>query len=95
MEVVFKKSTRQGKKLMAIFYNDGKKVKTIHFGSLGYESFITHKDQDRKQRYINRHRKNEDWNNYMTSGSLAYHILWNKPTLKASIEDYKRKFGLK
>jgi len=43
---------------------------------------------------MTRHRKRENWNNYMSAGSLSRYILWNKPTLKASIADYKKKFNL-
>ena len=88
-------STSQGKKLMAIFYDEAKKkVKTTHFGAVGYEDYTTHGDLQRKQNYLSRH-SNENWNDYMSSGSLAYYILWNKPTIKASIEDYMNRFKLK
>jgi type III secretory pathway component EscR len=96
MYVHIKKSTNKEKKLMAIFYNNEKqKIKTTHFGASGYSDFTQHKDEERKQRYLERHKKNEDWNDYTSAGSLSRHILWNKPTLKASIEDYKKKFKLK
>jgi hypothetical protein len=29
----------------------------------------------------------------MTAGTLALYILWNKPTIKESIKDYKKKFN--
>lgn len=93
MEVKFSKSTRDGKKMMAVFFKDGKKVKTVHFGATGYEDYTTHHDEERKARYIKRHSK-ENFN-YMTASGLARYILWNKPTIEASIKDFKRKFGLK
>lgn len=93
--VEIKKSTRTGKKLMAIFYDGDKKVKTIHFGDSNYSDYTIHKDEGRRQRYIDRHRKSEDWENPMTGGTLALYILWNKPTITASIADYKKKFGFK
>lgn len=87
------KSDKKDKKMMAIFEDckTGRK-KTTHFGSNGYEDFTTHKDEERKERYIARHRKNEKWNDPISAGSLAKHILWNKTSIKASIADYKRKF---
>jgi len=94
MKVIIKKSTNPKKKYMAIFSNDGKKVKTTHFGSAGMSDFTIHKDEERKKRYIARHQKRENWNAYMTAGSLSKHILWNKPTLRGSITDYKRRFNL-
>ena len=88
------KSTKPEKKMMAIFEecNSGRR-KTTHFGSTGYEDYITHKDPARKKRYINRHRKNENWNDPTSAGALALYVLWNKTSLKASISDYKRRFG--
>ena len=92
-KVVIKKSTNSAKKYMAIFYKDGKKIKTTHFGAAGMSDYTKHKNKSRKQRYMNRHRTRENWNNPMTAGALSRWILWNKPTLKASISDYKRKFN--
>ena len=40
-------------------------------------------------------KKKENWNDYMSAGSLSRWILWNKPTLTASIQDYMRRFKLK
>jgi len=96
MYVDIKKSTNKEKKLMAIFYNNEKqKIKTTHFGASGYSDFTQHKDEDRKQRYLERHKKNEDWDDYTSAGSLSRYILWHKTSLKASIEDYKKRFKLK
>ena len=91
--VVIKKSTNSAKKYMAIFYQDDKKIKTTHFGAAGMSDYTKHKNKSRKQRYMNRHRTRENWNNPMSAGALSRWILWNKPTLKASISDYKRKFN--
>jgi len=96
MKVEIKPSTQKDKKLMAIFYDDdGKKKKTTHFGAKGMSDFTIHKDKERKQRYLDRHRKRENWNDYMSAGALSRWVLWNKPTLKASIADYKKRFKLK
>ena len=95
MKVIIKKSTNPKKKYMAVFYENKKKVKTTYFGQSGASDFIQHKDKERKKNYLDRHRKRENWNAYMTAGSLSRWILWNKLTLKASITDYKKKFKLK
>ena len=96
MFVNITKSTRAGKKMMAVFYDEArKKVKTTHFGASGYEDYTTHGEIQRKMNYITRHKDKEDWKDYMSSGALARFILWNKPTLSASIEDYMRRFKLK
>jgi len=96
MKVVIKPSKLKSKKYTAIFTDDkGKKVKTTHFGAKGMSDYTKHRDDKRKKRYLDRHKANENWNDYMSAGSLSRWILWNKPTIKASIEDYKRRFKLK
>jgi hypothetical protein len=82
--------------MMTVFYDETKKkVKTTHFGSSGYEDYTKHGEIQRKMNYITRHKERKDWNDYMSSGSLAYYILWNKPTLTSSIEDYMSRFKFK
>ena len=61
VKVDIKKSTNPEKKLMAIFYDGDKKIKTTHFGSAGMSDYTKHKDEDRKKRYIERHRVHENW----------------------------------
>jgi hypothetical protein len=94
MKVIIKPSTNSKKKLMAIFYEGDKKIKTTHFGAKGMSDFTIHKDEKRKSNYLSRHRTNENWNSYMTAGALSRWVLWNKTTRSASIADYKRKFNL-
>ena len=94
MKVVIKKSTNEKKKYMAVFYDGKKKVKTTHFGAAGMSDYTKHKDKARKQRYLTRHRRREKWNNYMSAGSLSRYILWGEPTLRASINSYKKRFNL-
>ena len=68
--------------------------KKVHFGAKGSSTYIDHQDEKKKDAYIARHRVNENFNNPMTAGSLARFILWNKTTLSASINDFKRRFNL-
>jgi hypothetical protein len=88
MEVIIRKSKKKDKKFDAIV--DGKK--TISFGAAGMSDFTHHKDVERKQKYINRHKKNEDWNDAKTAGFYAKHVLWNKTSLQASVSDINKKF---
>ena len=92
-KVIIKKSTNSKKKYMAIFYENGKKKKTTHFGCAGMSDFTKHKDEARKQRYMNRHKSREDWQNPMSAGALSRWILWNKPSLRGSINDFKQRFN--
>lgn len=92
--IKIKVSTKPEKKYMAIFENcKNGREKITHFGSKNYSDYIHHKDPERKQRYLDRHHKNENWNDPTSAGSLSRFLLWNKTSLRASIADYKRRFG--
>ena len=96
VSVKITKSTNSDKKLMAVFIDDnGKKIKTVHFGQAGASDYTKNKDEERKKLYLARHKANENWDDYKSAGSLSRYILWNKTTLSASIADYKTKFNLK
>ena len=97
--VSIKKSPKKDKKLVATFRTPEGRTKQVHFGAKGYQNYggvgkERHVDPERKRRYIERHRKREDWTRPDTAGSLSRWVLWNKSTLKASIADYKRRFRL-
>ncbi len=101
VSVIIKKSPKKEKKLRAIFtYDNGNKM-YIDFGATGYMDYILYYKKDvtnankRKKAYLKRHRPNENWNDYMSAGSLSRWILWNKPTLHQSLTNYKNKFNLK
>lgn len=66
----------------------------VHFGSAGMSDFTIHKDPDRKDRYIARHKKNEDWNNPLTAGALSRYILWEYPDMKMAIKEFKKRFNV-
>ena len=70
--------------------------KTIQFGAEGYEDFTTSKSEKKKSAYIARHKKNEDWtkSGIDSAGFWAKHLLWNKPTLSASIKATNDMFGI-
>ena len=90
MEVVLTKSKKPDTKYDARI--DGKKA--VSFGQTGASDFTKHKNTDRKDRYIDRHKTNEDWtkSGATTAGFYSKHVLWNKPTLKASIDDINKRF---
>ena len=84
------KSDRPDKKYF-IITNDNKK---IYFGQASASDFTLHKDEARKQRYINRHKKNENWNNKDTAGFWSRWLLWEKQTIKESYDNIKKKFNI-
>lgn len=99
MKVSITKSTRDDKRYQATFTDDSGKKSTTHFGYANGNktgsTFIDHKNEDKKKAWTARHKVRGDFNNYKSASSLAKNILWNKPTLTASINDYKKKFNLK
>jgi len=88
-----KRSPKKDKKLRASFCKNGK-IRHVDFGAKGYSDFTIHKTPSRKRLYIQRHRSRENWKDPMGRGTLSLYVLWNKPSLKKSIADYKRRFKL-
>ena len=68
--------------------------KTLHFGALGYQDFTTSRDEKRKTSYLARHKTSEDWTlaGVDTAGFWARWLLWNKPSITASIRDINQRF---
>ena len=86
------KSDKPNKKYY-IITNDNKKV---YFGASGYSDFTIHKDEARKQRYLSRHKNNENWtkSGINTAGWWSRWILWHLPTISASYQDIKKRFNI-
>ena len=94
MQITIQKSTRADKKYMAkVPTLEGDR--TIHFGATGYQDFTTSKDEKRKASYLARHKANEDWTlaGVDTAGFWARWLLWNKPSITASIRDINQRFN--
>jgi hypothetical protein len=88
-----KKSHRPDKKWDAVFLRPDGTQQVQPFGQRGYSDFTKHKDATRKQRYIARHKRmHENWKDPTRAGTLSRFILWNKPTLSASVRSYRRMF---
>ena len=81
-QVVITKSAKYDKRLKADFGN-----KTVHFGAKGGSTFVDHKDPKTKANWEARHKVRENWKDYDSAGALSKHVLWNRPTLTASIRD--------
>ena len=91
VKVILKKSSRKDKKFTAVMPEFGHKH---HFGAAGMSDFTKHKDSKRKENYIKRHSKRENWNDIHSAGFWSKHILWNKDTLSKSIKDTEKKYNL-
>ena len=73
--------------------NSKKRTKSTKFGAKGMSDYTIHKDTERRNRYINRHKKDLRTNDPTRAGYLSMYILWNKKTYKASLADYKRRLN--
>ena len=88
-----RKSHNPAKKYDAVFEENGR-TKTVSFGANSYSDYTKHHDTQRKDRYLARHHSRDNWNNPTSPGSLSRYILWNKPSMKESVKDFKKKFHL-
>ena len=95
--VYLQSSEAKGKKYTAVVFQAGRKLKTIHFGSAGMSDFTINKDPERMNRYIDRHKKRENWDisGIMTAGFWARWLLWSEPSLSAAISRIAHKFNIK
>jgi len=86
------KSTRNGKKFMVKVED-----KIVHFGQAGASDYTEHKDKERKERYLARHRNRENWakSGINTAGFWSRWLLWSEPTIEASIKKIEKKFNVK
>ncbi len=94
MKVELKKSTLKDKKFMIEWEENGKLYRT-HFGGAGYLDFIlSGGNEEKKKAYIARH-SGENWSDWRTAGTLSRYLLWNKKTLRDSVLDFEKRFGIK
>ena len=93
MTVYIKNSDKPDKKYKVIF-PDGKE---IHFGARGYTDYIISGAKERKNRYLARHKPNQNWtkSGIHTAGFWSRWILWNKTTLEKSIKNVEKRFNIK
>ena len=89
MNIVITPSTKTNKKFKVVI--DDKK--TIHFGDSRYQDFTITKDDKKKKAYLARH-KHDNYNNPLFAGFYSTNLLWNKPTLKESIQATNKKYNV-
>ncbi len=92
------RSPKKDKKLRASFCKNGK-IRNVDFGYPAMQNYggsarygERHLSNERKRRYIQRHKARENWNDPMSRGSLSRYILWETPSLRENIRKFKRKF---
>jgi hypothetical protein len=92
--ISIKPSTRPGKKLVALFDNDGRS-KTVHFGASGMDDYTRTGDKEQRDRYRTRHAKDLETGDPTRAGFLSYYILWGDSiSQQVNIANYKKRFHL-
>jgi hypothetical protein len=85
------KSTRAGKRFMATYANG----KVVHFGQAGGQTYIDHGDKAKREAYLVRHKKRENWNDPYSPGALSRWLLWgDSVNLMDNIASFKRRFSV-
>lgn len=95
---ILEKSDKPEKKFMVTVKKDPQdRGKKVYFGATGYSDYPTHKDEHRMELYTIRHQRKENWkkSGITTAGFWSKWLLWNKPTISASISDIRNRFGVK
>jgi len=82
------------KYVVTLLNNKTGRENNIRFGAFGMSDYTQHKDIKRKTLYETRHIVREDWTDPGTAGFWSKWILWNKPTLEASLKDTIKQFKL-
>lgn len=91
------RSPIKGKKWRVELYDKSEDKKAhVDFGADGYEDFTIHKDEIRKGLYLGRHKAREDWSisGVLTPGFWSRWLLWNRPSLRESLQDVKSRYNL-
>jgi hypothetical protein len=91
--ISLKPSDRKGKKYTVVM-EANKRNHTIHFGAKGYTDYTINKSDAKKQAYLARHSATEDWSDPLTAGFWSRWLLWNKLTIRESLADIRRRFGI-
>jgi hypothetical protein len=68
----------------------------VHFGQAGASDYTLHKDPERKQRYIDRHKDRENWTKggIQTAGFWSRWLLWEKPSIRDAKRNISRQFDV-
>jgi hypothetical protein len=82
-------------KYVALVIDDNNREHHIRFGLKGSSDYLHHKDTKRRELYIIRHQKREDWtrSGRLSAGFWSRWILWgNSTSLEKNIAEVRRKY---
>ena len=86
------KSPKPEKKWRATFQSDSGREKHTDFGDSSMEDFTQHHSSERAKAYRARHQKDLQTGDPTRAGYLSYYVLWSHPSLRAGLEEYRRRF---
>ena len=92
------KSDQPDKKYMVELESSSGRKKVIHFGAKGmndYTTFNALERDERRRRYLMRHRARENWNDPETAGFWSRWILWgDTPNIQTNLKRVRAKFSI-
>tara|TARA_Y100001963_G_C6653318_1_gene386788 strand:- start:327 stop:623 length:297 start_codon:yes stop_codon:yes gene_type:complete len=91
-EFILKKSNRKGKRFEIVMPRYGH---SHHFGSDVGQTFIDHKDNNKKKAWYARHKKNKNFNSLHSGIYHSKELLWTEPSLDKAIKEYEKKHNVK
>jgi hypothetical protein len=86
---ILKKSNNKGKRFEIIM-----KDHSHHFASDVGKTFIDHKDKKKKSAWIQRHKKDKNYNSKHSGIFHSKELLWSEPTLDKAIKRYEDKYDV-
>jgi hypothetical protein len=94
MELIIIKSPQKDKRYRANFIYNNKLLIYSDFGSKRSSTYLEHNDINIRNNWIARHSKLKgiDWNDPFSPSTLSRYILWEYPTLKIAVRQYKKRF---
>ena len=90
-----KNAVNDGKRLVCYFIMKNGKTKTTKFGM--YKSAGTYADgatDEKRNQYIGRHQKRENWKDIFSAGSLSRFVLWEFRSNNDIEKFYNRQFKI-
>lgn len=96
--MIIEDSRAKGKRYRATFLDaEGEKLKTVNFGAATMDSYPIHRDDARRQRFRDRFGKliRENVSDITRPITLANQVLWNRPTVAASLRDVSKRYKIK
>lgn len=103
MELIkIEKSDKKDKRFKALFKTKENKIKEVNFGAKNGNTYIDHKDKEKREAYVKRHSENPLEKPFLNKkkysdkpANLAMNILWGKSTnIKENIKNYKKKYNV-